>query len=37
MILKFLKVETGIMELGNDTLFKLMKLYIFKTDKIRRK
>jgi predicted ester cyclase len=36
MILKLLKVKTGIMELGNDVLFKLMELYIFKTDEICR-
>jgi hypothetical protein len=29
--------KTGMMELGNDILFKLMELYIFKTDEIRLK
>jgi hypothetical protein len=37
MILKLLKVKIGIMELGNDILFKLVELYIFETDEIRRK
>jgi hypothetical protein len=37
MILKLLTVKTGMMELRNDILFKLMELYIFETDEIRRK
>ena len=31
------KAKIGIKELGNDAYFKLMELYIFETDEIRRK